>query len=165
MGGRLRLGVWLTMTMVALALGSSIRHGRSRSHLRRSDGGPLRLARSERGTSPEPPPRPPTTPEEPPPEEPPQLDPRADVVTRFLRIVESQHLLGENCTAGTALNLGEGVVDRYAQVGATKPPLDPKAYLFSYLGFQFQALSPAVFARSSIHYTFYTIDYIRIKYL
>lgn len=38
-----------------------------------------------------------------------------DVVTRFLRIVESQHLLGENCTAGTHLHLGEGVVDRYAQ--------------------------------------------------
>ncbi|GAB0088414.1 uncharacterized protein DMENIID0001_028240 [Sergentomyia squamirostris] len=38
-----------------------------------------------------------------------------DVVTRFLQIVESQHLLGANCTAGTALNLGEGVVDRYAQ--------------------------------------------------
>lgn len=38
-----------------------------------------------------------------------------DVVTKFLQIVESQHLLGANCTAGTALNLGEGVVDRYAQ--------------------------------------------------
>ncbi|XP_058829415.1 uncharacterized protein LOC131688858 [Topomyia yanbarensis] len=38
-----------------------------------------------------------------------------DVVTQFLQIVESQHLLGSNCTAGTALNLGEGVVDRYAQ--------------------------------------------------
>lgn len=38
-----------------------------------------------------------------------------DIVTRFLRIVESQPLLGENCTAGTDLNLGEGVVDRYAQ--------------------------------------------------
>ncbi|XP_021938254.1 uncharacterized protein LOC110838906 [Zootermopsis nevadensis] len=38
-----------------------------------------------------------------------------DVVTRFLTIVESQHLLGENCTAGTDLNLGEGVVDQYAQ--------------------------------------------------
>lgn len=38
-----------------------------------------------------------------------------DVVTNFLQIVESQHLLGANCTAGTALNLGEGVVDRYAQ--------------------------------------------------
>jgi hypothetical protein len=39
----------------------------------------------------------------------------ADVVTRFLTIVESQHLVGGNCTAGTDLNLGEGVVDRYAQ--------------------------------------------------
>lgn len=43
--------------------------------------------------------------------------PMVDVVTRFLRIVESQQQLGENCTAGTGLNLGEGVVDRYAQVG------------------------------------------------
>lgn len=41
-----------------------------------------------------------------------------DIVTRFLRIVESQQQLGENCTAGTGLNLGEGVVDRYAQVSA-----------------------------------------------
>ncbi|EEB16097.1 predicted protein [Pediculus humanus corporis] len=38
-----------------------------------------------------------------------------DIVTKFLRIVETQHVLGENCTAGTDLNLGEGVVDRYAQ--------------------------------------------------
>lgn len=38
-----------------------------------------------------------------------------DVVTRFLTIVESQNLVGNNCTAGTDLNLGEGVVDRYAQ--------------------------------------------------
>lgn len=38
-----------------------------------------------------------------------------DIVTRFLQIVESQHILGGNCTAGTALHLGEGVVDRYAQ--------------------------------------------------
>lgn len=43
-------------------------------------------------------------------------DMKEDVVTKFLRIVESQHELGENCTAGTDLNLGEGVVDRYAQV-------------------------------------------------
>ncbi|XKL66791.1 hypothetical protein PGB90_010211 [Kerria lacca] len=42
-------------------------------------------------------------------------DMKEDVVTKFLRIVESQHELGENCTAGTDLNLGEGVVDRYAQ--------------------------------------------------
>lgn len=39
----------------------------------------------------------------------------SDILTRFLEIVESQHLLGANCTAGTALNLGEGVVDQYAQ--------------------------------------------------
>ena len=38
-----------------------------------------------------------------------------DIVTKFLRMIETQHLLGENCTAGTDLNLGEGVVDRYAQ--------------------------------------------------
>lgn len=42
---------------------------------------------------------------------------KEDVVTKFLRIVESQQELGANCTAGTDLNLGEGVVDRYAQVG------------------------------------------------
>lgn len=39
----------------------------------------------------------------------------SDIVTKFLRIVETQHLLGDNCTAGTDLNLGEGVVDQYAQ--------------------------------------------------
>ncbi|XP_046394812.1 uncharacterized protein LOC124162347 [Ischnura elegans] len=40
-----------------------------------------------------------------------------DIVSRFLRIVESQqqHALGGNCTAGTELSLGDGVVDRYAQ--------------------------------------------------
>lgn len=36
-----------------------------------------------------------------------------DIVSRFLRIVESQQI--KNCSAGTDLNLGEGVVDRYAQ--------------------------------------------------
>lgn len=41
--------------------------------------------------------------------------PDSDIVTRFLNIVESSHLLGENCTAGTEFHLGEGVVDRYAQ--------------------------------------------------
>ncbi|XP_044001665.1 probable G-protein coupled receptor 158, partial [Aphidius gifuensis] len=40
---------------------------------------------------------------------------QVDIVTRFLRIIENQQSLGENCTAGTDLNLGEGVVDRYAQ--------------------------------------------------
>lgn len=38
-----------------------------------------------------------------------------DKLSRFLQTVEQQHLLGANCTAGTSLNLGEGVVDRYAQ--------------------------------------------------
>ncbi|XP_066258981.1 metabotropic glycine receptor [Euwallacea similis] len=38
-----------------------------------------------------------------------------DIVSHFLRIVESQHLLGDNCTAGTNLTLDEGVVDQYAQ--------------------------------------------------
>jgi len=41
--------------------------------------------------------------------------PDTDYITTFLTIVETQHLLGENCTPGTDLNLGEGVVDRYAQ--------------------------------------------------
>ena len=41
--------------------------------------------------------------------------PSSDIMTTFLRIVESQSLLGDNCTAGTDFNLGEGVVDRYAQ--------------------------------------------------
>ncbi|KMR04348.1 putative g-protein coupled receptor 158-like protein [Lasius niger] len=40
---------------------------------------------------------------------------QVDIVTRFLRIIENQHTLGDNCTAGTDLNLGEGVVDQYAQ--------------------------------------------------
>lgn len=38
-----------------------------------------------------------------------------DILTNFLQIVESQHLLGANCTAGTSVNLGDRVVDRYAQ--------------------------------------------------
>lgn len=38
-----------------------------------------------------------------------------DTLSQFLQVVETQHLMGSNCTAGTALNLGEGVVDRYAQ--------------------------------------------------
>ncbi|XP_012541808.3 probable G-protein coupled receptor 158 [Monomorium pharaonis] len=52
------------------------------------------------------------------PERPTRRRPQAaqvDIVTRFLRIIENQHTLGENCTAGTDLNLGEGVVDQYAQ--------------------------------------------------
>lgn len=36
-----------------------------------------------------------------------------DVVTEFLQIVERS--IENNCTAGTAVNLGEGVVDQYAQ--------------------------------------------------
>ena len=44
-----------------------------------------------------------------------QTKPNLDIVTKFLRIVESQHTLGDNCTAGTDFNLGDGVVDRYAQ--------------------------------------------------
>lgn len=39
-----------------------------------------------------------------------------DKANVLLRIVESQQQLGGNCTAGTDLNMGEGVVDRYAQV-------------------------------------------------
>jgi hypothetical protein len=41
-----------------------------------------------------------------------------DKANVLLRIVESQQQLGGNCTAGTDLNMGEGVVDRYAQVRA-----------------------------------------------
>lgn len=41
---------------------------------------------------------------------------RRDKANQLLRIVESQQQLGGNCTAGTDLNMGEGVVDRYAQV-------------------------------------------------
>lgn len=44
---------------------------------------------------------------------------REDIVSYFLKKVESQHTLGGNCEAGTELNLGEGVVDRYAQVSLT----------------------------------------------
>lgn len=40
-------------------------------------------------------------------------------IVRLLQVVESQQQLGNNCTAGTHLNLGEGVVDRYAQVSGT----------------------------------------------
>lgn len=50
-------------------------------------------------------------------DEPAIFDVKEDVMTKFLRIVEDQRELGENCTAGTDLSLGEGVVDRYAQVG------------------------------------------------
>ncbi|XP_050441601.1 probable G-protein coupled receptor CG31760 [Adelges cooleyi] len=38
-----------------------------------------------------------------------------DKANALLRVVESQQHLGGNCTAGTDLNMGEGVVDRYAQ--------------------------------------------------
>ncbi|XP_065570899.1 metabotropic glycine receptor-like isoform X2 [Artemia franciscana] len=44
-----------------------------------------------------------------------EVKPDRDIVTKFLRIVESQQMIGGNCTAGTDVNLGEGVVDRYAQ--------------------------------------------------
>ena len=42
-------------------------------------------------------------------------DDSVDVVTKFLRKIESQQSMGENCTKGTELKLNEGVVDRYAQ--------------------------------------------------
>lgn len=42
-------------------------------------------------------------------------DDTEDVVTKFLRIIETQQSMGDNCTKGTEFNLGEGVVDRYAQ--------------------------------------------------
>ena len=42
--------------------------------------------------------------------------PRVDIVSKLLSIVETQALMGENCSPGTDLNLGEKVVNRYAQV-------------------------------------------------
>ncbi|XP_030558024.1 uncharacterized protein LOC115760699 [Drosophila novamexicana] len=42
-------------------------------------------------------------------------DNKIDLVSKFLQYIEQQHLMGSNCVAGTSLNLGEGVVDRYAQ--------------------------------------------------
>ncbi|XP_030383017.1 uncharacterized protein LOC115630544 [Scaptodrosophila lebanonensis] len=42
-------------------------------------------------------------------------DSKMDLVSTFLQYIETQHLLGSKCVAGTSLNLGEGVVDRYAQ--------------------------------------------------
>ncbi|KAH8413673.1 hypothetical protein KR222_003185 [Zaprionus bogoriensis] len=42
-------------------------------------------------------------------------DSKIDLVSKFLQYIEQQHLMGSNCVAGTSLNLGEGVVDRYAQ--------------------------------------------------
>lgn len=54
-----------------------------------------------------------------------------DKANVLLRIVESQQQLGGNCTAGTDLNMGEGVVDRYAQVCS----------LVQILGFPFRKFS------------------------
>ena len=42
--------------------------------------------------------------------------PRIDIVSKLLRIVETQALQGANCNPGTDLNLGEKVVNQYAQV-------------------------------------------------
>ena len=42
--------------------------------------------------------------------------PRMDIVSKLLSIVEPQALMGENCNPGSDLNLGEKVVNRYAQV-------------------------------------------------
>lgn len=47
----------------------------------------------------------------------------------LLRIVESQQNLGDNCTAGTDLNMGEGVVDRYAQVHRQFHPIHTSCLL------------------------------------
>ena len=41
--------------------------------------------------------------------------PRIDIVSKLLRIVETQALQGANCQPGTDLNLGDRVVNRYAQ--------------------------------------------------
>lgn len=45
-----------------------------------------------------------------------QVHQNREKANTLLRIVESQQQLGDNCNAGTDLNMGEGVVDRYAQV-------------------------------------------------
>ena len=42
--------------------------------------------------------------------------PRIDIVSKILSIIETQALMGENCSPGTDINLGEKVVNRYAQV-------------------------------------------------
>ncbi|CAM1308461.1 Uncharacterised protein g4862 [Pycnogonum litorale] len=44
-----------------------------------------------------------------------ELPDTMDIVTKFLKFVERQTLLGENCKAGTDMYLGEGVVDRYTR--------------------------------------------------
>ena len=44
-----------------------------------------------------------------------KTSPNLDVVTHFLHIIESQHLLGKNCSPGVGFNLGEGVVEMYGQ--------------------------------------------------
>jgi hypothetical protein len=41
--------------------------------------------------------------------------PRIDIVSKLLRIVEMQALQGSNCQPGTGINLGDRVVNRYAQ--------------------------------------------------
>lgn len=116
-----------TVSKIGVGEVVNIRHGRSRSHLARPNhlsdsltsvtlGPPETTEGSEDSrhhpkddaedlVEPSAPPNP--------------LGPQVDVVTRFLRIVESQQQLGDNCTAGTGLNLGEGVVDRYAQVSSS----------------------------------------------
>lgn len=43
-------------------------------------------------------------------------NPRLEIVSKLLTIVESQATQGPECTPGTDLNLGEKVVNRYAQV-------------------------------------------------
>jgi hypothetical protein len=42
-------------------------------------------------------------------------NPRIDIVSKLLRIVETQALQGANCQPGTALKLGDRVVNRYAE--------------------------------------------------
>ncbi|KAL1114819.1 hypothetical protein AAG570_007643 [Ranatra chinensis] len=111
------LALWAALALCLAA--TPVRHGRSR--LLNGARWARHAAHAEDGRRRDPPspPPPPTT--RPPPPAPHRPDLRGDVVTKFLRIVESQHLLGDNCTAGTDLNLGEGVVDRYAQVRYSGP--------------------------------------------
>ena len=57
--------------------------------------------------------------------------PRMDIVSKLLSIVETQALMGENCNPGSDLNLGEKVVNRYAQVSLYFQILNRYLYVHS----------------------------------
>lgn len=86
------VGLTLLACMSAQCTGIGIRHGRSRNarNLRPNAQMPAKIPTAGGGHD--------------------------NDIVRLLQVVESQQQLGNNCTAGTHLNLGEGVVDRYAQV-------------------------------------------------